>query len=737
MTTEFVLPHADLLQARNTVFLSGPFGAGKTTGALARIRWLLGQERIRGDHILVLTPQRSLARPYLDALTGPDAPPGPPVRVTTFAGLARNAVALYWPLIAGPAGFADPSREPTFLDLETAQYHMQGFVDAAFQQGEFDAIRVAPGRVVSQVLDNLNKAALHDFSIDEAYRRLELSAPQGPQLTARLNVLRAAQRISHAYRQLCLEQSLVDFSLWVSLFNRHVLTNEWSRTHLFRSHRHLIMDNAEEDTFAAHSLVEAWLPHLESALVIADDDAGYRVFLGAAPDDVARLADACQHRLRLEESHVTPPAFQEMARRVQRALRPVGRRTDGGSGTEDGRQRTEDDETAGATGPERLSVAGASPSRTIPLHHHESRFYPQMLDWAAGEIRRLVQDEGVSPGAIVVLAPFISDALRFSLQTRLGELGVPSTTHRPSRALRAEPAARALLTLAALAHPDWQIVPPLSDVIMTLGLSIRDLDPVRAHLLGQAAYRVSGPQAGQLQSFTGLRLPVQQRVTFRLGERYDRLRTWLEDYRAETEFTTLDQFFARLFGEVLSQPGFGFHADVDAARTARQLTDSARRFRWAVEDVTAASEPDARRRGQTQIGKAYVALVESGALGAFYAPGWQEADDAVLIAPAYTYLMRNRPVDIQFWLDIGATGWWERLFQPLTHPYVLSNAWPANAIWTDYDEYTHRQDTLRRLVVGLARRARREIYLGLSDYGESGMEQRGPLLALLNRVLSQ
>ena len=99
--------------------------------------------------------------------------------------------------------------------------------------------------------------------------------------------------------------------------------------------------------------------------------------------------------------------------------------------------------------------------------------------------------------------------------------------------------------------------------------------------------------------------------------------------------------------------------------------------------------------------------------------------------------MRNRAVTIQFWLDIGAGGWWERLYQPLTHPYVLSHRWPAGRSWTDFDEYTTRQQTMHRLLSGLIRRTRQRIYLGISDYSESGFEQRGPLLALINRLLVQ
>ena len=64
------------IQSAAKVFLYGPFGAGKTTLAVERVRWLLRQERVRGDSILVLVPQRTLAEPFYAALRGPDARPG-------------------------------------------------------------------------------------------------------------------------------------------------------------------------------------------------------------------------------------------------------------------------------------------------------------------------------------------------------------------------------------------------------------------------------------------------------------------------------------------------------------------------------------------------------------------------------------------------------------------------------------------------------------------------------------
>lgn len=723
------------IHAKNKLFLTGPFGAGKTTLAIERIRWLLAQERVRGDDILVLTPQRTVAEPYYTALRSANMPSGAPVRVTTLAGLARQSVELYWPLLAPVAGFTDPRREPTFLNLETSQYHMARFVDAAINRGEFDGIHIEHNRVVSQVLDNLNKAALQGFSIDEAYARLELAVPAGEQRTARLNALQAARRISHEFRQLCRDKTLLDFSLQIELFMQQVLTNEWSRVHLFRSHRHLIFDNVEEDTASAHSLIHQWLPELESALLIADTDAGFRLFLGADPAGVPDLRVACADVQEISLSYIMRPAMAQLATQVDRTLGVVRPPTPTLASAEKAAIVTDDSATVTpiAGGDEMTGLPADDPQPALMVPPVGFRFFPQMIDWTVSEIRRLIVEEGVPSGEIAILAPFVSDAMRFSLQTRLSEVNITSTTHRPSRAIDVEPAARTLLTLAKLAHPHWGMRPAAADLTLALSLTIDALDPVRAHLLSRIVYPERRPTI-ELGRFGELVPEMQERITYTLGELYDRLRNWLYGYRANPDLVPLDQFFARLFGELLSQPGMGFHDDRDAARIANQLVESARNFRWALENV---ADDEEQTVLYARLGREYVSLVEQGALGALYAPGWRPVEEAVFIAPAYTFLMRNRPVAFQFWLDIGSGGWWERLYQPLTHPYVLSQRWPANEPWTDMAEYTKRQETMQRLLLGLIRRTRHAIYLGISDYSESGFEQRGALLMLVNRLLTQ
>lgn len=685
----------EIISGRTTLFLSGPAGVGKTTLAVRRLRALLA-EGIPGDSIVVFAPQRSLLRPYHAELESASSRSGSRPWLLTLGGLARQMVDLFWPAVSHGAGFARPVEPPIFLTLETAQYYMARVVRPLIEEaGYFEGVRLQRPRLYSQILDNLNKAALVGFPHTEIGERLK-SAWNGE--ARRTVVFTQAQDAAVRFRQYCLQNNLLDFSLQVEILTRYLLTADWFRDYIFRQYRHLMADNIEEEPPVTHDVLRDWLPHCESALLVHDSDAGYRSFLGADPEGALTLRDACRERVELAESQVTSPDLKALAATMAQSNR-----------------RTQ------------VHPPAASHDLRNAFSYGGGKFHPQMLDWVTDEIVRLMNEDGITPGEIVVLAPFLSDALRFALADRLARRNVQTRSLRPSRALNDEPAARCLLTLAALAHPGWGITPTMSDVAHALSLSVDGLDMARAHLLAQRVY-VERPGATRepplLRSFDGLNAELQDRIGFDVGRRYAALCQWLNDYTA-AHTLPLDHFLSRLFGEVISQPGFGFHHDLDAGRVAAGLVASARKFRQVI--------------ASDDIGPAYIEMVQSGVIAAQQYErsdvGGHKSASAVLLAPAYTFLLNNQPVDVQFWINAGSPSWWERLYQPLTHPYVLTRHWRVDRPWTDEDEQAARQLTLFRLTQGLIRRCRKKIYLAFSTLNEQGFEERGPLLMMIQQIL--
>jgi len=677
-------------------FLEGPPGCGKTTAAVERLLYLMANG-VPGSSILVILPQRTLARPYSEALRVPGLVAGGAVSLSTLGGLARRMIDLFWPLVAGPAGFSRPDLPPVFLTLETAQYYMAHLVRPLLDQGFFASISLDRNRLYSQVIDNLNKAAVVGFEIDQIAERLKTAWGGDP---GQARVYEDAQECALRFRQYCLEHNLLDFSLQIEAFHRHLWGQSLCHEYLLRTYRHLIADNLEEDTPVAHDILRDWLPHFESALLVCDEGGGYRSFLGADPRSAYSLSESCSRRLAFDHSFVSSPAVQALGARLAQAL----------------------NQDAALAAPQDVGAIDPRPALHIASH----RFYPQMLDWVAGQVAELVSNQSLPPQEIAILSPFLSDSLRFSLATRLESRGIPLRTHRPSRSLREESVVQCLLTLSCLAHPSWGLYPSRFDVAYALIQAIDGLDLVRAQLLAEIVFRLQGG-VPVLSSFERIEPPMQSRLTYRIGMLYERLRLWLAEYaqRPEEQF---DYFLSRLFGELLSQPGYRFHRDLPSGEVAANLIESVQKFRWAAGAVLDAEG--------IPLGQEYFRMVQEGVIAAQYLRSWQpEGSGSVLAAPAYTFLMANRPVEVQFWLDIGSRGWFERLYQPLTHPYVLNRRWTPGQVWTDLDEYHAGQEVLVRLALGLLRRCRSRVYLGLCELNEGGYEQRGPLLHAFQRLL--
>jgi hypothetical protein len=676
------------------LFLFGPAGTGKSTIGLERLNFLLKQG-VPGGQILILTPQRSLQDPYLEIIQSPQRAAGSEVTPATIAGLARRMCDLFWPLAAESAGFAFPDQPPIFLTLETAQYYMAYLVRPLLDQGYFESVNMDRNRLYSQILDNLNKSAMVGFAHTEIGARLDSAYFGDP---AQRRIYTDAGDCAYRFRDYCLKHNLLDFSLQLEVFLNHLWPQPQVRDFLTRSYRHLIYDNLEEDGPRAHDLLRDWLPAFDSALLIYDEGAGYRRFLGADTETARALSDLCNQSLALDESFVMSPSIARMENSLKLSIQ------------------------SSSLPRERIEADGV-------LNVLTSRFYPQLLDSIVDEVASLIFDGNLPASEIVILAPYLSDALRFSLTDRLKARGIPWRSHRPSRSLREEPACRALITLAALAHPYWNIRPPKFDLVYALMQALEGLDLVRAQLLTEIVYR---QRDFTLAPFDGIQTEAQERITFLFGTRYAVLREWLLNYR-ESMPLPLDHFIRKLFGEVLSQPGFGYHSlnNFDAVRVTASLVESIRKFRLTMEPSFVQMD-----RPDFDFGKEYLSMLGEGVIAATYLEAWRpESEDAVLVAPAYTFLMMNKPVTVQFWLDIGSSGWHERLAQPLTQPYVLSRSWQPGRLWMDSDEVQANQETLARLVSGLLHRCKERVYIGLSELGESGFEQRGELLRAFQKIL--
>ena len=671
---------ADFL-GHSTLFLSGPASSGKTSAALLRLQNILTNSS--NSKLLVLLPQRSLSEPYHQLLRDLKLSEGERVSIQTMSSLVRRMISLFWPVISSHQVFKYPFEAPRFLTLETSQYYMAQIVRPMIDKGAFNNVTLPPYRLYSQIIDNLNKSALVGFPFSEIGKRLS-SAFIGD--ASRKNVFSDVQDAVNQFRALCLANNLVDYSLQVELFCQFIWPNQTFQKYLVNLYSHLIYDNAEEDPPYVHDIISQWLPRLQSALIIYDDQAGYRSFLGADPNSALSLEKQCQQSLVSTENLVSSEQLQEL-RLCIRNLRDCQ--------------------------PNQNLIG-----QTIGFPTKRLRFFPELLEELTREIEEIRALPGGKNKKIAILAPYVSDSLRFSLTHSLESLGLKVSVQKPSSSLMQDPVIKTLVLLSKFAHPAWQMRVSFLDTAVALTQSIAGLDLLRAHLL-LGNFDPLNPY------LTTLPEPViSDRISTEVIARYVVLRTWLYSIDPAEPF---DSFLSRLFGEVLSQPGFRLQDNVQAGVSTAVLMESFQKFSLSLDQKMQSDQNSASR--------AFIEAIDSGLISAFYLSDWEsQVDNDVLIAPVMSYLMRNEPVDYQFWLNIGSKGWYERLEQPLTHPIVLSRNWQEGKQWTADNETAYNQANLQRTLSGLLLRCREKVFALTSDYNEAGVEERGQLLTLFQNL---
>ena len=679
----------------HSLFLDGPAGSGKTTAGVDRLRYLL-QAGVPGKNILLFFPQRNLGSKYQRAIaTYSGRGYSLPVSAT-YGGLARRILGLFWPSIADNFSVLQHDLDPTFLTLESSLYFLSRIVEPLIQnEGYFSTVVIQRNRLYSQILDNLNKSAVHAFPHTEIADRLASSWIGDP---AQLEIYKQAQIAADKFREYCFQNNLLDYSLQIDLFNESIQQIPLVKDYLYNQFNFLIYDNCEEDIPVAHDLIQSLVPHLDSSLIIFDQNAGYRNFLGASPNNAISLSESCDERTTFKTIFTTSPALQS----INQCL------------TEEINKRS-------------VSVKETSLSFESAFSINYQPSYPEMSEWVAFQIHSLIAG-GVPPGEIVILAPYLSDSLRFMLRSSLSKHSISSTSHRPSRALRDEPVTQALLTIAALAHPAWGIYPSTYEISLAFVQIFQDLDLTRAYILASQSVKNNPSAAIQLSDFDSIPSKFQDRITFFTGNLYQELLVWMNDYATVTPLP-LDHFLTHLFGEMLSRAGYGFYNDLSKGRVASQIIESVNKFRLSAGTVLDLD--------YLQSGKEYYLMVKTGVLANQYIRSWTDLpEDDVFLSPAYTFLLNNNPVEYQFWLDIGSRGWYERIYQPLTNPHVLHRNWPLGHPWNDDEEQQQNMDTLDCLTTGLIRRCRKSIFGCLTEKDERGFEQKGDLLLALNKVLS-
>lgn len=667
----------DAIQAPNSSFWLGSAGTGKTTALHQRLLNLLADGE-PAYTILVLVAEPEHQQAFLQQVHQSGLGPYADLKILTYNKLAQEMVALFWPLVARDAGFEKPYQPPAFLSYDLAQLLMWHIISPMFEEGAFADLRLRPQQIVSQLLDTLNRAALNRLSLDEAIERQMTSWVGEPE---RLLHLRDASTAATRFRQHCVEQSLLDLSLAVEVFDTQLVDRPEFHKYFKERFRHVLVDNIEEHTPSGQYFVRQLMNEVVTTAVSYDAGGGYKRFLSADPLGANQFHSASQSVYRFDQNFVTTQPLVQLANSVENYLmgtsNPTKQARDAISDVVRGRYRRE-------------MVANLMPVLTDLI------------------------DGGVAPYEIAIIVPYLDGALRYMLIQAFKEAGLPARFLRRRSSPRDEPRIRAWLTWLALAHPEWELPVTPYDVEEALTISIFGLDPARAALLVQSLYL---EETAVLLPADNMPQPLMDRIGHDLVALYEELRLWLVEHGATL---SIEAFLHGLFNNLLAQPRFQPEPDLSGAAVCDWLVKAAQRLRQSAVRVGFAT-PSAE-------GVAFIDGIRNGLVTA-NPPELGDPPDpnGIFVSTIYGYLLAGESVQVQVWLETAASGWWDIPSQPLSNAFVLAQSYDAERPWTAEDDFAIRNQLLSRVVRGLTARCSQSVILATSDLDRRGLRQDGPL----------
>jgi hypothetical protein len=660
-------------------------GTGKTLALQQRLLQLLNSgEPAYTVLVLVAEPEH---RQDFEA-TVRSSSPGPyaDLTITTYNQMALDITSLFWPLVAGESGFAHPYKPPTLLTYDLAQLLMWRLVQPDLDAGAFSDLRLRPQQIISQLLDTLNRAALNGLALDQAIER-QIVTWSGEK--ERLRHLQHAGVVVHRFRNYCLQNSLLDLSLTIEVFNTQLVNKAEFHRYFSERYRHLLVDNVEEQTPAGQHFIDSLIDLTQSTAIVYDEGGGYKRFMAADPAGATRFQTRCDLVFNFDQRFHTTPKLGQLANQVENRLQQTALPV----------ERAEDAILARAGGRYRREMV----EDLIPLLQEQL-------------------EQGVPASEIAIIAPYLDGALRYMLTHTLSEAGIPFRLLRRRSSPREEPRVRSWLTWLCLAYPHWGISPSTYDVAEALTLSIFGLDPGRGQLIADTLYDANSPALLPIES---LEEKVQERIGREFSARVEELRLWLAGIDTNTP---LDIFLHELFANLLSSSRFQGQPDLAGAAVCDWLVQTATRLQTAAQPMGLVTNQE--------IGAAFIDGIYQGLVSANPPDLGEPPDpDGVMISTIYGYLLAGKPVQVQVWLETAASGWWDIPRQPLSNAFVLSLLRDPQAPWTMADDFAIRNQLLSRIIRGLANRTSKGIIIANSDLDRRGARQEGPLWRALQPVL--
>jgi hypothetical protein len=640
------------------VLVKGPTGSGKTANLQEEYQNLIRQS-IRTDKILVLVRNRRQSILWREKI---DIKMSAGVRIQTYFGFVQNEIKKYWPMIRNCIkNFKSNMIEPIFLTTEISQFLLAKQIEEYRLKGKLIEITANSQRIAIEGLAVLSQIVTSGKTIEQ-YKTLNEN------LTNDLRSL-LTEHIDD-----CMARGYIDYYIALEIYNDFLLKNEEYLKSLRNGIEHLVVDGLEDAVASEIDFIDTLLETLVSSKVAFSTDGTYSKRQGACPEYAEKtLFNQFDKVVELKQHFNCDQEFFELSEQISQKV---------------------------------ITNSGEIIKNSSKMPFLQAELRSEMIKEISGTINELFE-RGYKPSEIAIICPIVDSVLEYCLQNDFKKKEMSITNIARTNRYIDQSFIKALITLACLSHPMWDLNPPEHD-IATLISMVLGLDPIRGSLIAREVVKQKPFTLPGMQQ-----LEFRQRIGFNNSEKYDFLKIWIENYRTQ-EPLTIDVFLQKAFTNLLIQLPLA----ESNMNICQMLIESATRF---INTYQAPSD--------IEKGKAFIELIKQGIKPAETILDLEKKlyTKDIIISTPQAYISSSFHRKVQVWTDVSSSNWHKSDVAELSNPYVLSPLWEQGREWNSEDEEKHKMLKLGAILKKLIRSCPDRILLSQSQYSQDGYENSGVL----------
>ena len=667
------------------ILIYGAEGSGKTTHLLEQYSYLIEEKNISSDNILVLVLNRTQSLFWRKNILLKSSNRA---WRSSYYGFVQEELKNWYPIVLEKCKNIGAKRLiPVFLTFESAQFLLMKAIEGRKAQLSFFTGLIAKTeKIAIELSANIVKAANSSIPISEIGERLFNSLENGTEEDKA--IFDECDVIINAYMKKCYELGVFDFGMGVELYNKYLLTDERYIDSLKKRIRHLIVDDAEKSVPVEADLIAKITEWTDSSTITMSTNAGYGDVQGGNSKYAKEVLFDKFEVMELRDSFTSTEEMTEFANELSDAILHEKK---------NGFEKTYDRCIEMAVG--------------IDLRS-------DMLEEIALKVKDLIEIDGYLMSDIAVISTYADPVTEYVISGVLDRYGIKikNVSRRPR--VVDNRVVSALLTLTLLCHPEYDRK-PTKDSLKNLLMVLLDIDVVRSSLLANEIYNNS-----PFAEFPEIEFPLlTERVGYSNAEKYNKVKSWVEDYRSKSNALPIDVFLQKVFLELILSDAI----DADDVLIAKEMIDSSITFVNSV-----------RYFGNLNAGKGFIDMIYSGTKAAESIFSLEERleSDEVLLSTPITYLSGGFSSKVTILAGVSSTNWYYRNKKELTNIRVLTKTWNKDDIYTEEIESENQREFLASALRAIMSSTSDKIIAFESEFAANGNVNNGELAEYFSQFIS-